>query len=237
MYIDVSTFLVDFRQNLEDVTGDINTSTIIAYLRTALSRLAREKGMDELFLYQNTLELGRLKEDGSPAATWTINGIKEDDGERPLGQIMNIKSLLILKTADCKVRPVEPCYLPYKYFRKEHPFPEGECPGDPCFFTIYQFQGATKLIFDRPINKPYAIDMLYSAFHPRITSTKDVIRIPQDYEDLLIEYVKSLYYEGTSDFASSRAILEEQDYYISQIREKLHEQPDALGLRQIARSY
>lgn len=237
MYIDTAQFIMDFRQNLEDVTGDINTSTIIAYLRTALSRLAREPGLDDLFLYQSTLELGRLKEDGSPAATWTINGIKEEDGERPLGQIINVKSLLILKTENCKVRPAEPCYLPYKYFRKEHPFPESECPGDPCFFTIYQFQGTTKIIFDRPINRPYAIDMLYSAFHPRITSTKDVIRIPQDYEDLLIEYVKSLYYEGTSDFASSRAILEEQDYYIAQIREQLHRNPEALGLRQIQRSY
>lgn len=238
MYIDVAQFVKDFRDNLEDQTGDILTTTILAYLRTALSRLAREPGLDELFLYNDTFELGSLKEDGSPAASWTLNGIKEDNGQgRPIGQIINVKSLLILKTEDCKVRPVEPCYLPYRYFRRDHPFPECESPGDPCAFTIQQMQGKTKIIFDKPINRPYAIDMLYSAFHPRITSTKDVIRIPQDYEDLLIEYVKSLYYEGTSDFASSRAILEEQDYYIAQIREQLHRQPEALGNRVMQRSY
>lgn len=238
MFITVGEFIKDVRENLEDQTGDILTTSIMAYLRSSLSRLAREPGLEDLFMYHDTLELGRMKEDGSPAAVWTINGVKEDNGEgRPIGQIINVKSLLILKTTDCNVRQVTPCYLPYKYFRQEHPFPECLPPGDPCFFTIEQFQGTTKIMFDQPINRPYAIDMVYAAFHPRIKSEKDILRIPVDYEDLLIELVKTLYYEGTSDFASSRAVEDKIDYLVAQIREQLHRNPDALPLRTVNRSY
>ena len=221
MFITVGEFIKDVRENLEDQTGDILTTSIMAYLRSSLSRLAREPGLEDLFMYHDTLELGRMKEDGSPAAVWTINGVKEDNGEgRPIGQIINVKSLLILKTTDCNVRQVTPCYLPYKYFRQEHPFPECLPPGDPCFFTIEQFQGTTKIMFDRPIK-----------------SERDILRIPVDYEDLLIELVKTLYYEGTSDFASSRAVEDKIDYLVAQIREQLHRNPDALPLRTVNRSY
>nr|DAX59230.1 MAG TPA: hypothetical protein [Caudoviricetes sp.] len=238
MFIDVATFIRDFREQLEDQTGDIMNSTIIANLRSSLSRLAREQGLDALFTYQDTFELGSMKEDGSPASAWTINGLKEDNGTgRAIGQIIDVKSLLILKNEDCSVKPVSPCYLPYTYFRRANPFPEGKQPGDPCYFTIQQIQGKTRIIFDKPINKPFAIDMFYSAFHPRITSTKDVIRIPVDYEDLLIEYVKTLYYEGTSDFASAHAVEDKIDYLVAQIREQLARNNSTLPLRQVQRSY
>lgn len=238
MFIDVDTFTNDLRKSLEDQTGDIPQASIITNLNLVLMRIAREKGLEKLFLYQDTLELGRIKEDGSPAAAWTINGVKEDEGEgRPIGQIIDIKSLLILKTENCHVRPVEPCYLPYKYFRKEHPFPECLPPGDPCFFTVYQFQGKTKLMFDRPINRPYAIDMMYSAFHPRVSKGSDVIRIPSNYEDLLIELVKVYYFEGSSDMATSYALEDRVDYLVAQIREQLAAQSEALPMRQVNRSY
>ena len=238
MFITVGEFIKDVRENLEDQTGDILTTSIMAYLRSSLSRLAREPGLEDLFMYHDTLELGRMKEDGSPAAVWTINGVKEDNGEgRPIGQIINVKSLLILKTENCHVRPVEPCYLPYKYFRKEHPFPECLPPGDPCFFTVYQFQGKTKLMFDRPINRPYAIDMMYSAFHPRVSKGSDVIRIPSNYEDLLIELVKVYYFEGSSDMATSYALEDRVDYLVAQIREQLAAQSEALPMRTVNRSY
>lgn len=237
-YITAGEFIKDLRETLEDQTGDIPTTSILADLRLALMRMAREDRLEDLFLYHDTLELGRLKEDGSPAASWTISGLRADDGTaEKIGEIITVKSLLILKTEDCKVRPAEPCYLPYKYFRKEHPFPECETPGDPCFFTIYQFQGTMKIIFDRPINRPYAIDMLYAAFHPRITKTTDTIRIPVDYEDLLIELVKTLYYEGTSDMSTSRAVEDKIDYLVSQIGEMLHKNPEALPLRTLGNSY
>lgn len=237
MFETVGEFVKHFRESMEDQAGDILETSIIRYLNMANSRLAREPKIDQLYKYHDTFELSRTHDDGSPSAVWTISGLTEGEGCPAIGQIIDIESMLILKTKDCKVQPVKMCYVPFSEFRKMYPFPEANKPGDPTSFTFEQIQGKTKLIFNRPICKPYAIDIVYTAFHPRITSTDDILRVPVDYEDLLIEYVKNLYFEGSSDFATSAAVKEQIDYLTAQIREHLSRNKTILPLRVVGRSY
>ena len=211
--------------------------SIISWTNTALRRLAREKGLDVLFRYQDTFELANMNKDGSPSASWYLRGFKVDDKvDSPrIGTIIDVESLLVLEADDCRIRHKELCYLPFAYFRKEYPFPEER----DCLtaFTITEFGGDTKLTFNAPAEGHIAIDMIYTAFHPRITSDKELVRIPYAYADILMEGVKILMYEESADMSTARSLYEDWDYLVAQARERLHQQKAGFGLRQVKGSF
>ena len=155
MYETVEEFITEFRRRIGDSTCDTPVNNIISWINTALRRLARSKGLDKLFTYHDTFELTRLNEDGTPAASWSLGG--------DMGMLIDIKSLLVLDHTGCCMDNVTPCYMPLEWFRKEHPFPEKEQMGIPCAFTINQMGSTTQVIFDRPIDSPLILDMIYSA--------------------------------------------------------------------------
>lgn len=238
-YQTVEEFIDEFRDRVGDSTCDIPIQYIMNWLNTALRRLARARGLDKLFRYQDTFELARINEDGSAAASWTLKGIPADTGKDAprLGMIIDIKSLLILSTRDCHVGAARMCYVPFDWFRREHPFPEGQTPGQPCVFTLNQMGGETKIIFDRPITKPYAIDMVYSAFHPRVSKLTDLVRVPYSFSDIVQEAVYILYSQESADFATARSLYEDWDFLVSEARELLAKQPDSFGPRQLRGSF
>lgn len=236
-YLTVSEFIDDFRRAVGDSTCEIPAKNIISWLNTALRRLAREKGLDVLFRYQDTFELANMNKDGSRSTSWFLRGFKTDDSaDSPrIGTIIDVESLLILEADDCDIRHKEICYLPFQWFRREYPFPEnGECL---TAFTLNEFGGDTKLIFNAPIDGHVAVDMVYTAFHPRITTSKELVRIPYAYTDILLECVKILMHEESADMATARALYEDWDYLVSQARERLHQQKSGLPLRTVRGSF
>ena len=236
-YLTVSELIDEFRKAIGDVTCETPAQNIIAWLNTALRRLAREKGLDVLFRYQDTFELANMNKDGSPATTWMLRGFKTDEkSDSPrIGTIIDVESLLILKADDCHIEKKEICYVPFYYFRKMYPFPEdGDCLKA---FTLNEFGGDTKLIFNAPAEGHITVDMVYTAFHPRVTSAKDIVRIPYAYADILIECLKILQAEESADMATARSLYEDWDYLTSQARERLHQQKAGLGLRQVRGSF
>ncbi len=236
-YLTVSEFIDEFRRAVGDTTCEIPAKAIISWLNTALRRLAREKGLDVLFRYQDTFELANMNKDGSKSTSWFLRGFKTDDSaDSPrIGSIIDVESLLILEADDCDIRHKEICYLPFYYFRREYPFPEnGECL---TAFTLNEFGGDTKLIFNAPAEGHIAVDMVYTAFHPRITETKELVRVPYAYTDILLECVKILMNEESADMATARALYEDWDYLVAQARERLHQQKAGLGLRQVRGSF
>lgn len=236
-YLTVAEFIDDFRRAVGDTTCEIPAKNIISWTNTALRRLAREKGLDVLFRYQDTFELANINKDGSRSTSWFLRGFKVDDkDESPrIGTIIDIESLLILSTDDCHVHDKNLCYLPFNWFRREYPFPEDR----DCLtaFTINEYGGDTKLIFNAPLEGHVTVDMVYTAFHPRLTSTKDLIRIPYAYADILLECVKILMNEESADMATARSLYEDWDYLTSQARERLHQQKAGLPMRQMRGSF
>lgn len=236
-YLVVSEFVDEFRKAVGDSTCEIPIKSIISWLNTALRRLAREKGLDVLFRYQDTFELANMNKDGSKTTSWFLRGFKTDDSaDSPrIGTIIDIESMLILEADDCRIHHKRMCYLPFDWFRREYPFPEdGDCP---TAFTINEFGGDTKLIFNAPIEGHVAVDMVYTAFHPRITSADELIRIPYAYADILIEYVKILMNMESADMATARSLYEDIDFLVAQARERLHQQKAGFGLRQLRGSF
>lgn len=236
-YLTVSEFIDEFRRAVGDTTCEIPAKNIISWLNTALRRLAREKGLDVLFRYQDSFELANTNKDGSRSTSWFLHGFKTDDSaDSPrIGTIIDVESLLILEADDCDIRHKEICYLPFYYFRKAYPFPEnGDCL---TAFTLTEFGGDMKLTFNAPAEGHIVVDMVYTAFHPRITSTSELVRVPYAYADILLECVKILMNEESADMATARALYEDWDYLVAQARERLHQQKAGLGLRQMRGSF
>lgn len=228
-------FIKEFRRRIGDTTCETPAASIISWINTALRRLARSKGLDKLFTYHDTFELARLNQDGTPAASWKLKGLETDDVQ--LGMIIDIKSIMLLDTSGCCMEGYHPCYMPIDWFRKEHPFPEKECPGTPCSFTINQLGGVTQITFDRPIPRPMSLDLIYSAFPPRVKNIKDLIRVPYAYSDILMEAVIILFNQEAQDYSFARANYEDWDYFVAEAREMLTRQHTGTGLRYLRGSF
>jgi len=234
-YQTTEDFIDEFRKLVGDSTCQIPAKSIISWMNTALRRLARAQGLDKLFTYHDTFELARLDKDGTPAASWKLKGL-ENDG-RQLGMIIDIKSVLVLDGSGCCMEGFAPCYVSLNWFRKNHPFPEKECPGLPCEFTINQMGGVTEITFDRPIPYPVQLDLIYTAFPPRITSAKDPIYVPYAYSDILMEGTRILYNQEAQDYSFARANYEDWDYFVAEAREMLAKQPSGVLPRTIRGSF
>lgn len=234
-YDTAEEFIKEFRRRIGDSTCEVPVANILSWLNTALRRLARSKGLDKLFTYHDTFELARLDADGTPAASWKLKGLETDDVQ--LGMIIDIKSIMLLDTSGCCMEGYHPCYMPIEWFRKEHPFPEKECPGIPCSFTINQLGGVTQITFDKPIPRPLSLDLLYSAFPPRIKNLSDLVRVPYAYSDILMEAVIILFNQEAQDYSFARANYEDWDFFVAEAREMLARQHSGLPLRYIRGSF
>lgn len=233
-YDTVEQFISEFRQRVGDTTCQTPAKHIISWINTAMRRLARSRGLDKLFTYQDTFELARLNEDGTPAAAWRLKGL--GDGFK-LGMIIDIKSMILKEHTECCPKNCQPCYMPFNWFRKEHPFPEEREPGMPCHFTINQMDGITTIIFDRPIDAPITLDLVYSAFPPRVEKMTDLVRVPYAYSDILMEAVLILFHQEAQDYSFARANYEDWDYFVAEARELLAKQPSGFPLRTIRGSF
>ena len=78
-YLTMSEFADEFRKAVGDATCEIPMKSIINWTNTALRRLAREKGLDVLFRYQDSFELANMNKDGSKSVSWFLKGFKVDD--------------------------------------------------------------------------------------------------------------------------------------------------------------
>ena len=221
----------EFRALVGDEGCMIDAGNIISWTNRALGKLWRARGIEKLFRYQDTFELAHMNADGSASASWLLKS-----GES-LGTINNIESLLFFSTDDCHPCSLDLCYMPYDWFRKEHPFPEKCEKGMPSDFTINQFGGDLKIIFDRPVDGHYSVDMVYTASHPVIKKLNDVVKIPIPFIDLLLEMIRILYHKESADYALARADYEDWDYFIDEAREMLARQSDGLPLRKIRGSF
>ena len=235
-YQSVDEFIKEFRSRIGDTTCQTPAKNIIAWINTALRRLARSKGLEKLFTYQDTFQLVRLNADGTPAASWELKGLEADGAK--LGMIIDIKSMVLTGEGEgCCPCPCRPCYMPLTWFKREHPMPECKRPGCPCFFTINQLSATTQIIFDKPIDKPMTLDLIYVAFPPRVEKGSDIIRVPYSYSDILMEAVIILFNQEAQDDAFARANYEDFDFFVAEAREQLAKQPSGFPPRCMRASF
>lgn len=227
--METSEFIQEFRDNLGDTSRSIPEPTIISYLNTALRRMARSEGLERLFEHHDTFELATINVDGTRAVSWQLGNA--------LGRIIDIRTVSVLKAGSSEIIQIYPKYMEYRDFAMYYALPEQNAPGDPECFTIEQLSASNKLIFNRPPGKLVALDMVYSSFHPRVSKSTDMILVDYGYLDYLTNYVTILHKIETTDMSTARALYEDLDALLVDIKEMLARQKTALGYRRIKRSF
>lgn len=226
--ITVQDFADDVRSRLNDTSGTFTDNQIKSYLNTALRRVGRSDGIDKLYQHHDTFELSTVNADGTPSAKWDLGKI---------GTIIDIEKLRILKTSESGVKMVSPSYVDDNDFYDRVTLPEQNMPGDPEIYTVNQIGTNNKLVFNRPPKDAMAIDIKYSAFHPRITEMTDLIQINWNYLDIFVDIVLIIHKIETTDQSTARALWEDVDLMIVELKELLAKRKKALPFRRIQRSF
>lgn len=224
----VSEFLEGVRARIGDTSQSIPASTLIACTNTALRRLAKEDGLEKLFQFRKAVNLASINKDGTPAAAWSLG---------KFGTIIDIQKMRLLKTDNSEVCDITPKYVEYDHFFDCAPLPERNVAGTPRYYTIEQIADETRVLFDRPVKDMTALDIVFSAFHPRIANQNDELIFPYAYADILEEYVIILHKVETTDMATARALYEDLDKLVADTRELLAKRKTGEPLRKIARSF
>jgi len=232
----VKEFINDVRLRVGDTSCEIEDVELIAYLNTALRRLAKEEDLTKLFERHRVFGLSEINSDGSTAAGWSLDRNNSSLNTCD-GGVLDITSMRILKQGDGCIAEIKPCYVEYDEFFRCNPMPENNVPGDPGQYTLEEVGGTTRLLFDRPIGDPISVDIIYSTFHPRITSTSQELEFPYGYLDMLEEYVIILYKMEADKYDQSRALYEDLDKVIDDARQLLHKSKRFKGYRRVARSF
>lgn len=226
--MDVKDFVTDFRNRLGDTTGSVPVPYIITYINTALRRLARQDGLEKMFGRRDTFELATINKDGTYAAGWDMGKV---------GKILDIPNLKMLVLSNAQIKKLTPKYIEFDDFFNLCHLPEQQSPGYPHYWTIEQIGSINRLLFDRPPCDLVALDMVYSAFAPPVTSINDTIPLAWEYCDVLVDYVIILHKAETTDMATARALYEDLDVLTADLVELLAKRKSGLPYRRIRRSF
>lgn len=226
--MDVKDFIKEFRDRMGDTSSSIPEPYIVSYVNTALRRLARTDGLEKLFNRHDTFELSTINADGTAAASWDLGRI---------GQLLDIPNIKMLCASGGKVHKVDPTFKEFDEFFQMCSLPEQNTPGDPNYYTVEQLGSTNKLVFNRPPSSLVALDMVYSAFHPRILNSAGTIEINYAYCDILTEYCIILHKIESTDMATARALYEDLDVLTTDLKELLAKRKSGLPYRRVRRSF
>lgn len=224
----VSDFIQEFRDRIGDSSSSVPASYIISYLNTVLRRLPRMEGLERLLDRHDTWELASINADGTPSASWNLGKV---------GTIIDIRMARFLKANDGKITELRPPYKEFDEFYRSVVLPEQQSCGDPCSWTIEQLGSINRLVLDRPPEHLLALDMIYSAFHPRITAPTDELQIAWAYADVFMEHLIILHKQESTDMSTGRALWEDLDVLAADLVQVLAKRKTATGYRRVARSF
>lgn len=224
----VEDFIDDFRERIGDTSSSVSDQSIIGFLNTALRRVARTDGMDKLFMRRDTFELAGINTDGTYSASWDLGKI---------GKIIDIPNVKLLCGSDSGVHRLNTRYMDPDTFFNAVDVPEQCEPGYPQFFTIEQIGTFNRLLFNRPPKELVALEMRYSAFHPRVLGIDSMLEIAYEYCDLFTEYVIILHKIETTDQSTARALYEDLDLLITETKEMLARNKTGVPYKRVRRSF
>ncbi len=223
-------YVDDFRRRMGDTDCTIPVKSIAIWLDDALTNLWQARGLQRLFTYHDTFELASINDDGTSATAFYLDGGKDYDVQA--STINEFYLVRLVNGQGCKPCVYNLCYEAPLDFYMENAMPEtNTCT--PCSFTMDIINGKQKILFDAPVPPKMMLDMVYSASHPKIdpNNANQLIRIPRAYMNVVDLMVQIGYYKEASDIATARALWEDADLGIANIREMLAKQKATLPAR------
>lgn len=201
------TVIDDVRTQISD-DGHLYTDTfLVSAINSAIKLIAWEEDARDFFKYHLQTELASINKDGTPAARWTFSLPGTYNGKKYMNFI-DLKHCY-----GC----LAPCYLPEERFFQCCAFPENECPGQPCTYTLEQMGDKTTLILDRPPSSLVAVDAMIYIIPQDITTKNETIPLGPAYREALTELVKIIINKEQDSFDQARMRYEDYDKHIRDI--------------------
>lgn len=196
--------------------AELYTDTfLLSAVNSVLHILALEEDLQRLFKLKYQAELATINKDGKPAARWTLDIPGEVVGKEHLNFV----------EMEC-YKDVTPCYQKPEDFFRCYRFPEQNCPGLPCAYTMEHYNGKTTIIFDRPLDRLVAIDAMFyiiPAYIPKKALEDESFTLPvsSSFAEAITELVKVVINKEQTDFSSANARLQDYDKLVVDIANKL----------------
>lgn len=200
--------------------ADLYTDTfLLSAVNSALHILALEEDLQRLFKLKYKAEFATVNPDGKPAARWTLDIPGEVVGKERMSFV----------EMEC-YKDVTPCYVRPEEFFGCYKFPEQNCPGLPCSYTMEHYNGKTTIIFDRPLDRLVAIDAMFYIIPKYITmdevneaggAAKYYLPISSSFAEAVVELVKVIINKEQTDFSTANSRLQDYDKMVVDIANKL----------------
>lgn len=211
----IQLIIDEVRMQLSDDAELYTDTFLLSAINSALHILALEEDLQRLFKLKYQAELATVNKNGKPAARWTLDIPGEVVGKEHLNFI----------EMDC-YNDVTPCYVRPQDFYSCYKFPEQNCPGLPCSYTMEHYNGKTTIIFDRPLDRLVGIDAMFyiiPAYIPKdaLEDPNYCIPISSSFAEAVCELVKVIINKEQTDFSAANARLQDYDKMVVDIANKL----------------
>lgn len=207
----IAHLINEVRTQISDDAHMYTDAFLLSALNSAIHIVALEQDCERIFKIKYQQELATVNGDGTPAARWTL----ETEGE-----IVGKERMNFVAQDEC-YSDVTPCFKTPKEFFRCYKFPENECPGLPCSYTLEQIGSQTTLIFDRPLDRLVAIDAVFYIIPRYLTADDDMAPFSSSYAEAFAELMKIVINKEQTDFANANARYQDYDKQISDIANKL----------------
>ena len=199
------------RTQLSDDAELYTYTFLLSAINSAIHILAVEEDLQRLFKLRYKAELAtKDPETGKPAARWTLDIPGEVVGKERLNFI----------EFEC-YKDVTPCFKTPQEFFACYRFPEQNCPGLPCAYTMEQYYGKTTIIFDRPLDRLVGIDAMFYIIPRYLTKDDTMAPISPSFMEAVCELVKVIINKEQTDFSSANARMQDYDKMVVDIANKL----------------
>lgn len=216
----IQLIIDEVRTQISDDADLYTDRFLLSAINSALHILSLEEDLQRLFKLRYKAELATVNPDGKPAARWTLDIPGEITGKERLAFI----------EMEC-YNDITPCYLKPEEFYACYRYPEQECPGLPCAYTIEHVNGKSTIIFDRPIDRLVGIDALFYIIPEYVTSTAweeakrkygdYYLPVSSSFAEAIMELVKVIINKEQTDFSTANSRLQDYDKLVVDIANKL----------------
>jgi len=207
----IQQIIDNVRMQISDDAHLYTDTFLLSAINSAIHILALEEDLQRLFKLRYKGELAtKDPETNRPAARWTLDIPGEVVGKERMSFI----------EFEC-YKDITPCFKTPQEFFACYKFPEQNCPGLPCSYSIEQYYGKTTIIFDRPLDRLVGIDAMFYIIPRYLTSEDTLAPISPSYMEAVCELVKVIINKEQTDFSSANARMQDYDKMVVDIANKL----------------
>lgn len=204
----VNEFSDTFEHLLGDSTADITTPFLINGINWCLRDLPMVPRLEMLFSAH-----GQANLDANGHYRWNLKDIFKDMEGRPafagFRMINNTRLMSFWTTTGGEPCRLDVCYVSPREFYEKNGIINLKRKGEPCEYTIEREGDESYLVFDRPLDVPVIVDCIAGGVLNEVHNMDDKMDISAVAENLMIDLLRTIWYEGASDFAFAGAV---QDY-------------------------